>query len=237
MHHALPPSPALLPAGFDDILPPEAEGEWRSVVALLETFAGHGYRLVAPPLAEFEEALLAGSGQAVADQCFRLMDPDSRRMLALRADLTPQIARIAQTRLAAAPRPLRLAYFGPCLRVTAPHMAPARQLDQAGIELIGADCAEADALAAIGLTRVSIDLTMPPLVPSLLAAFALPASACAAITRALDRKDVAAMQAEAGALAPVLETLLLAAGRPARAFGMLHGLKLPADAAAHAARL
>ena len=58
---------------------------------------------VKPPLLEFEDSLLAGSGAAVADQTFRLMDPDSQRMMGLRADTTPQVARIATTRLAARP--------------------------------------------------------------------------------------------------------------------------------------
>ena len=59
---------------------------------------------VEPPLLEFEDTLLAGSGVAVADQTFRLMDPDSQRMMGLRADTTPQVARIATTRLGGAPR-------------------------------------------------------------------------------------------------------------------------------------
>ena len=76
-----------------------------------------GYQRVKPPLLEFEDSLLAGSGAAVAEQTFRLMDPDSQRMMGLRADTTPQVARIATTRLAGAPRPLRLSYAGQCLRV------------------------------------------------------------------------------------------------------------------------
>ena len=58
-------------------------------------FAAHGYERIKPPLLEFEDGLLAGSGSAMADQIFRLMDPDSHRMMGVRADMTPQVARIA----------------------------------------------------------------------------------------------------------------------------------------------
>lgn len=246
MHDPLPASPALLPAGFDDKLPPIAEAEARSVATLLEVFATHGYQRVEAPLAEFADTLLAGSGQAVAGQCFRVLDPESRRMLALRADITPQIARIASTRLAAAPRPLRLSYAGSCLRVAASPIAAERQLDQVGIELIGHDSPQADAemvalaaeaLAAIGLTRVSFDLTVPMLVPALLDHAALPAPARSQVVHALDRKDVAQVRAHAGPLATVLESLLLSAGRPSRALAALAVAALPPDAAALATRL
>ncbi len=60
------PNPALLPAGLMDLLPPEAEREAKLVETLMEAFAGHGYERVRPPLLEFEEGLLAGSGAAVA---------------------------------------------------------------------------------------------------------------------------------------------------------------------------
>lgn len=93
------PNPALLPAGLSDLLPPDAAREAALVEAMLAVFAAHGYERVKPPLLEFEEGLLAGSGAAVAEQTFRLMDPVSQRMMGLRADMTPQVARLAATRL------------------------------------------------------------------------------------------------------------------------------------------
>ncbi len=167
---------------------------------------------------------------AVADQTFRLMDPDSQRMMGLRADTTPQVARIATTRLGNAPRPLRLSYAGQCLRVRGNQLAPDRQVAQAGIELIGHDSPEADAetilvaaeaLAAVGLTRVSFDLTLPMLVPSLLDEAGITGADRVALARALDRKDAAAVAAHGGALAPVLTELLLAAGPADRALAAL----------------
>ena len=63
-----PLNPALLPAGFRDLLPPDAETEALSVEALMAEFAGHGYERVKPPLLEFEDSLLSGSGAAVASR-------------------------------------------------------------------------------------------------------------------------------------------------------------------------
>ena len=241
-----PPNPALLPAGQRDLQPPDAETEASAVEALMDVFAAHGYQRVKPPLLEFEDSLLAGSGAAVADQTFRLMDPDSQRMMGLRADTTPQVARIAATRLAGAPRPLRLSYAGQCLRVRGTQLAPDRQIAQAGIELIGCDSPDADAeivlvgaeaLAAVGLTRVSIDLTLPMLVPSLLEDAGIVGPDRTAVSRALDRKDAAAVARYGGVLAPVLGELLLAAGPVDRALAALAAARLPNTAGVLAARL
>jgi ATP phosphoribosyltransferase regulatory subunit len=242
-----PPNPALLPAGLRDLLPPEAETEASAVEAVMDAFSAHGYQRVKPPLLEFEESLLAGSGAAVADQTFRLMDPDTHRPMGVRADMTPQVARIATTRLAHAPRPLRLSYAGQCLRVrgTSP-LVPERQVAQAGIELIGHDSPDADAeiilvgaeaLARLGLTRLSIDLTLPPLVPTLLDEATVPGASRVALSRALDRKDVAAVASHGGALAGMLAELLLAAGPADRALAALDAASLSPGARVLATRL
>ena len=94
MNDDLPPSPALLPSGLRDLLPPDAETEAASVYLLMEAFAAHGYQRVKPPLLEFEDGLLASTGAAMTDQTFRVMDPETHRMMGLRADMTPQVARI-----------------------------------------------------------------------------------------------------------------------------------------------
>lgn len=238
------PNPALLPSGLTDLLPPEAAHEAALVEAMLAVFAGHGYERVKPPLLEFEDSLLAGSGGAVADQTFRLMDPDSHRMMGLRADTTPQVARIAATRLADVPRPLRLSYAGQVLRIHGSQLAPERQIPQAGIELIGADCPEADAevallgveaLAAIGIQGVSLDLTLPTMAPALLDAAGVQGALRRRLARALDRKDAAAVQelaAEAGPPANGLPGLLTAAGPADGALAALEAAALPPAARA-----
>jgi ATP phosphoribosyltransferase regulatory subunit len=232
-----PCNPALLPPGLRDLLPPDAETEAASVEALMEVFASHGYERVKPPLLEFEDTLLAGSGAAVAEETFRLMDPDSRRMMGIRSDTTPQVARIAVTRLAKSPRPLRLSYAGQCLRVRGGQLAPDRQVAQAGIELIGSAEPAADAeivlvgaeaLNAAGLTNVSFDLTLPTLSPALLEDAGISGAQRVALARALDRKDAAAVARHGGKLAVTLNELLLAAGVAERALAALREARLPA---------
>ncbi len=242
----LPANPALLPAGLRDMLPPEAETEAAAVEAVMAVFASHGYERIKPPMMEFEDGLLTGSGAAMADQVFRLMDPDSHRMMGLRADITPQVARIAATRLSGAPRPLRLAYAGHCLRVRGSQIAPDRQVAQAGIELIGCDSLAADAemvlvgaeaLAALGLTRISFDLTLPRLAPTLLEEAGFTGPARQLLLRALDRKDVASVVQHGGRLADTLSTLLLIAGLAETAVPRLEALTLPPRSAELCRRL
>src|SRR5438477_9780446 len=146
------PHPALLPAGLYDLLPPDAEIEAEVTARLMGVLAAHGYERVKPPLVEFEETLLSGPGAAMAPATFRMMDPASHRMICVRADMTPQIARIAATRLGDTPRPLRLSYAGQVLRVTGSEMRPERPIGQVGAELIGAAGADADveAIAVAG---------------------------------------------------------------------------------------
>ncbi|MBV8458052.1 MAG: ATP phosphoribosyltransferase regulatory subunit [Acetobacteraceae bacterium] len=242
----LPNHPALLPAGLRDLLPPDAETEAAAVEALMDVFGSHGYQRVKPPLLEFEDTLFAGSGAAVAEQTFRLMDPDSQRMMGLRADTTPQVARIATTRLANAPRPLRLSYAGQCLRVRGSQLAPDRQIAQAGIELIGVDSPVADAeiilvgaeaLLGAGLHRFSFDLTLPTLTLTLMEAAGITSEACAMLSHALDRKDATAVRRYGGPLATILTDLLLAAGPADRALEALQAAKLAPAARALADRL
>ena len=90
---------ALLPAGLRDVLPSDAAFEAKIVEQIVTFFGQNGYDRVKAPLIEFEDGLLSGAGVALAPQTFRLMDPVSQRMMGVRADITPQIARIARTRL------------------------------------------------------------------------------------------------------------------------------------------
>lgn len=239
--------PAMLPAGLADLLPPEAEREAMLVERILALFASHGYERVKPPLIEFEDSLLSGSGAAVAEQTFRLMDPVSQRMMGLRADITPQVARIASTRLGAVPRPLRLSYSGQVLRVRGSQLAPGRQLPQAGIELIGSDSVAADAevaclavaaLQAAGVPDIRLDLLLPTLASCVLDAAGLAGTERAALSRALDRKDLAAVDAATGAhpALAALPALLAAAGPAAAAVAALARADLPAAARAIANR-
>ncbi len=237
---------ALLPAGLRDVLPPEAQHEAGVVARLLATVAAHGYERVEPPVIEFEDSLLGGAGADLARDCFRLMDPISQRMLALRADMTPQIARIATTRLRNAPRPLRLSYAGDVLRVRGAQLRPERQFAQIGIELIGAPQAAADAevvrlaveaLAAVGVASLSIDLCSPTLVPAVCAGLGIGGEEEAALRPALDRKNAAEVAAAAGQHGELFAALLDAAGPAEDAVAALAALELPPAAREAADRL
>jgi ATP phosphoribosyltransferase regulatory subunit len=237
---------ALLPAGFQDVLPHQAAQEAAVIERLIACFTAHGYERVKPPLLEFEETILAGAGAAVAQQTFRLMDPVSQRMMGLRADMTPQVARIAATRLENAPRPLRLCYGGQVLQVKGSQLRPERQFAQVGAELIGAGAERADAevvllaaeaLGTLGIEGLSVDLNLPPLVAALAEDLGIAGPRVEALRQALDRKDAAAVAEIAGAGAGPFQGLLRAVGPAEGALQALDDLALGDAAAAEVARL
>src|SRR5215471_2625344 len=151
--------PAIrLPLGMRDYLPAQA-GERRGVAeACLQVFERWGYRRLITPLFEYADVLARGSDSAA----IRFVEPQSGEVVALRPDITPQIARLAATRLASEPAPLRLCYEGSVLR-----LRPQRELIQAGVELLGAPQPEGDAevialaaetVAAAGLPDLVVDI-------------------------------------------------------------------------------
>ena len=226
---------SLLPNGLRDALPPEAGWEARTISQLLDVFHANAYDRVDPPLVEFEQGLRDGPGQAVSPQTFRLMDPVSQRMMGLRADITPQIARIASTRLLHASRPLRLSYAGQVLRVRGNQLRPERQFAQVGVELIGAPEPDADvevvvlaaeSLAAIGINDVSLDLSLPTLVPVICQDIGLSESESARARIALDRKDPAALSGFEPSTQALLTRLLEVAGPADQAIAALEALAL-----------
>jgi ATP phosphoribosyltransferase regulatory subunit len=237
---------SLLPAGLKDVLYPEAAHEAAAVDRLVAAFAAQGYVRIKPPLVEFEETLLSGTGAAVANQTFRLMDPVSQRMMGVRADMTTQVARIAVSRLAQAPRPLRLCYAGQVLQVRGSQLRPERQFTEVGAELIGdagpASDAEvvvlaADALSALGVAELSIDLGLPTLVGTLARSLGIDGDAEEELRRSLDRKDAAAVAALDRFDGTPFVRLLRAAGPADEAVRALSVLDLPPSAAAEARRL
>ncbi len=161
----------LLPAGLSDILYPNAHIHSKIIEKLLDIFSSYGYLRVKPPLVEYEETLLSGGpGKVLKDSTFRVMDPLSQKMLALRADVTAQISRIASTRLSHLPRPLRLSYSGDVLRVKGDSFNMERQKTQVGAELIGPRSEAIDAeimlvcvkaLKSINIDNLTIDINLP----------------------------------------------------------------------------
>jgi ATP phosphoribosyltransferase regulatory subunit len=227
---------ALLPTGLRDVLPPDATHEAATIESLVRCFESQGYERIKPPLVEFEDSLFSGPGAAMTESTFRLMDPISRRMMGVRADVTVQVARIAATRLGHVPRPLRLCYSGEVLRVTPGDLNPERELVQVGAELVGADTIEADAevillaldaLRVVGTPRMSVDITAPRLVPELLAAFGIDGTTELNLRAAIDRKDPAGVERHAGPLAPVLTELMASAGERSDGLERLKNITLP----------
>ena len=234
---------ALLPTGMADVLPPDAEFEAHVVERLLASFKAYGYDQVKPPLIEIEESLLGTSGGAVANQTFRLMDPVSQRMMGLRTDMTLQVARIGTTRMKKAPRPLRLSYAGQVLRVKGSQLRPERQFGQVGVELIGSDSTAADAevivmaveaLNALGSPEISVDLGLPSLVNAVCSDLSIDEEANTRLQTALDRKDLAEINALADTLGPnitaTLSALLTAVGPVDSALETVRNIEL-SDAA------
>jgi ATP phosphoribosyltransferase regulatory subunit len=174
------------------------------------------------------------------------MDPVSQHMMGVRADITPQIARIARTRLGQAPRPLRLSYAGEVLRVRGSQLRPERQILQVGAELIGSASPSADteiielaadAIGALGISDFSVDLTVPRLIPSILDQYGLSDDVVVAVRAALDRKDPDAVKSVAGAATETLAALLDATGAVDSALEKLKALSLAETAQVERERL
>nr|WP_086490098.1 ATP phosphoribosyltransferase regulatory subunit [Novosphingobium panipatense] len=189
----------LLPEGLGDRLPQQAWASQQVRRMAHDVLQGHGYERVETPLIEFEKALAHRMAGVQVRRMFRFVDPVSMRMLALRSDMTAQVARIAATGLAQAPRPLRLSYSGQVCTIKGDGLDPRRERLQLGAELIGTDSVAAaaeivelaiEALRAAGATGISVDFTMPDLVDTLSAeALPLPEAGIEAVRQMLDAKD------------------------------------------------
>jgi ATP phosphoribosyltransferase regulatory subunit len=231
---------ALLPEGLHDTLVGDAVHEMKIVEKLLSCFDINGYDLIVPPMVEFEESLLIGPGKAQSRNMFRLMDPASQRMMGVRTDITGQVARISHSRLGKMPRPLRLSYAGDVLRVKGTQLRPERQFKQVGVELIGSDTTDAyieiiilahEALTQAGVKNLSVDLTVPLLVPALCMGLGVDAILSDRIRRALDSKDIGELANLDGEIGEISRELLKAAGPVKKGLYILSRLTLPPEAA------
>ncbi|HSV18055.1 MAG TPA: ATP phosphoribosyltransferase regulatory subunit [Casimicrobiaceae bacterium] len=156
----------ILPEAIDDVLPHEAARLEALRRTLLDHFAAAGYRLVRPPLIEHIESLLTGSARDLDLQTFKVVDPLSGRLLGVRADLTPQVARI-DAHLLNEPGVTRLCYAGSVLRTMPAAVGGTREVMQIGAELFGEPAITGDrevigllisALDAVGLHGLHLDL-------------------------------------------------------------------------------
>lgn len=187
----------VLPDHIADVLPSEARHIEELRRGLLDTARSYGYELVMPPLLEYLESLLTGTGEALSLQTFKLVDQLSGRTLGLRADMTQQVARI-DAHLLNREGVTRLCYCGPVLHATPDRPRATREPLQFGAEIYGHAGPEADleslqlALACLKGAEVSaytVDLADVRIVRSLLAGVMVDASVLQRVHAALAAKD------------------------------------------------
>jgi ATP phosphoribosyltransferase regulatory subunit len=192
----------VLPDHIADVLPSEARHIEELRRLYLDTARSYGYELVMPPLLEHLESLLSGTGRALDLQTFKLVDQLSGRTLGLRADTTPQVARI-DAHLLNRVGITRLCYCGPVLHTRPNRPFATREPLQFGAEIYGHVGIEADlevlhlgldSLRAVGLHQFSVDLSDARIVPALLAGVRLSSQERDALHSALAAKDASAVQ-------------------------------------------
>ena len=156
----------LLPEYIEDILPAEALAIEATRRRVLDRMLVHGYQLVGPPMLEYVESLLSGSGGDLDLRMFKVVDQLSGRMMALRADMTPQAARI-DAHLLNHSGVTRLCYAGSVLHTIPSGLTRTREPLQIGAELYGHDGLESDleiqqlmlqSLSIAGITKIHLDL-------------------------------------------------------------------------------
>src|SRR5258705_11422585 len=190
----------LLPEHIEDVLPAEARAIERLRRAILDLFEAHGYELVAPPLLEYLESLLSGTGRDLDLATFKLVDRLSGRLMGVRADHTPQVARI-DAHLLNRQAVARLCYCGSVLHTVPAGMTKMREPIQIGAELYGHAGVEADleilrlmiaALEAAGIERVHLDIGNPTIYRALTEKSGLGAEDAEALFHAVQQKDAPA---------------------------------------------
>ena len=204
------------PSGTRDVLPDEMRELRALTEAVRETFAARGYGEVYTPALEYEHVQARGGA---AQPAYKLFDGQGN-VLVLRSDMTLPIARVVATRYAQSDPPLRFSYLAHAYRSVAPKRGEAREMLQAGIELVGspgaAGTAEAlevlcEALDAAGLVGYRIGLGDASLFPSLLSALALDRVAAEAVMQSLTDRDFVGLETTLTAhdVAPADARLLL----------------------------
>lgn len=208
----------LLPEYIEDVLPPEAERMERLRSRLLTLFRGYGYHLVAPPLLEYTESLLTGTGHDLDLRTFKLVDQLSGRMMGVRADITPQVARI-DAHLLNQSGVTRLCYCGPVLHTRPRGMNVTREPMQIGAELYGHAGIEADleilrllgeSVSACGVVGARVDIGHVGVFRTLIRRAGIDPDLEAQLHRAMAAKDSEALSQRTAALDPVIGAALVA---------------------------
>jgi ATP phosphoribosyltransferase regulatory subunit len=192
----------ILPDGIDEVLPREAAVIERKRRELLDLYASWGYEFVIPPFVEFLDALLTGTGSDLDLKTFKLTDQLSGRMMGIRADITPQAARIDAHHIGC-DAPTRLCYLGTVLHTRSDSFAGSRSPLQIGAELYGHSGVESDieilrlmmqTLAQTGVGDVYLDLGHVGIFKGLARQAGLDAAQESALFNALQRKAMSEIE-------------------------------------------
>ncbi len=211
----------LLPSGVEEVLPGDAERLEALRRDVLDLYASWGYRLVIPPFIEYLDSLLTGTGEDLDLETFKIIDQLTGRLMGVRADMTPQVARI-DARYAVDGVPTRLCYLGTVLHTLAQGASGSRSPVQVGAELYGHGGVESDCevlelmletLAVAGVEQVHLDVGHVGVFRGLARACGLDAAGEATLHEALQRKAL-----------PEIRALLEDLGRPAEAAEMILAL-------------
>src|SRR5262245_31661711 len=198
-----------LPKGAKIYLPDEAARKRAVEERLFDVFRRWGYREVVTSAYEYFDVLSPGTDGELQERMFKMVDRESGRLLALRADVTPPIARIVATRMRDEPKPLRLHYVTNVFRYDEPHVGRYREFYQAGVELIGLPNPEGDAemiamtaegLQVLGLERFQIDVGQTEFFRGILEDVGADPATSRELRSALGHKDLSALERLVGEL-------------------------------------
>ncbi len=201
-----------LPHGVRDILPEETLKIEQATEAICSLFTDCGFKKIVTPLLEYEDTLALGMGGNLMERVLKFIDPFTGRVLAIRPDITPQVARLVATRMRGNALPLRLYYNDNAVRYVGHGRTKLSQIPQIGAEYISdtaSAAADADmvimaieALKAVGLSDFKIDIGDVSFLKNVLSNLNIEASLSQSITEAVGLKDSSALRAtlnEAGA--------------------------------------
>lgn len=206
----------LLPEYLEDVLPAEAERIEQLRRRLLDLFKVHGYQYVIPPMLEYLESLITGVGHDLDLATFKVVDQLTGRLMGVRADITPQTARI-DAHMLNHQGVSRLCYAGSVLRTNPDGLAQTREPLQVGAELFGHAGVESDieiqrlmvkALQAIGIQSLHIDFSHVGLFGNLIRQNRISGQLEQALYGALQSKDQSAVRVLASDLDPVTRDAL-----------------------------
>ena len=192
-----------LPTGVRDFLPVKAAKLDYLQNTLRSIYRSWGFRPVAPAILEDLSVLELGLGTDLREKTFRFDDRQTGRLVAFPPDMTPQVARIAATRMRDMPLPFRLCYNGCVLRHTEQQLGKDRQIYQSGVELIGLSGPEADAemiamavkcFQSVGAREFTIDIGQVEFLPGVLNGLPLDAAQSRFVRTAIASKDSSGLQ-------------------------------------------